>query len=85
MMIRIRLDLIMSQIGVFFKADTTDGTERKVKLKVRRKFKYDFIVNFSLVHLELCFRKKRWYGFTNYHGEAEYPFIKQGCSSNRVG
>lgn len=57
-----------------FKADTTDGTERKVKLKVRRKFKYDLNVNFSLVHLELCFRKKRWYGYTNYHGEAEMIF-----------
>ena len=53
---------------------TTDGTERKVKLKVRRKLYYTSGVNYSIVHLELCFRKKRWYGFTNYHGQATMTF-----------
>lgn len=58
-----------------FQANTTDGTERKVKLKVRRKLDIDdFGTRHSLVHFELCFRKKRWCGFTNYNGQAELIF-----------
>ncbi|MDE7350876.1 MAG: hypothetical protein K2N25_07400 [Muribaculaceae bacterium] len=58
----------------FFKANTTDGTERKVKLKVRRLFRPLHLGYHSLVHLELCFRKKRWCGFTNYNGKANITF-----------
>ena len=63
----------------YFKENTTDGTERKVKLKVRRKFvtiPVSAVSNGSesRVHLELCFRKKRWYGFTNYNGQAKMTF-----------
>lgn len=62
-----------------FKSNTTDDTERKVKLKVRRKFveiPVSPITNGSQsrVHLELCFRKKRWCGFTNYNGKETMTF-----------
>lgn len=64
---------------LYFKENTTDDTERKVKLKVRRKFvtkQISPITNGSesRVHLELCFRKNRWCGFTNYNAQAEMIF-----------
>lgn len=63
----------------FFKGETEDGTERKLKLKARRKFVTIPVSPISdgsesRVHLELCFRKKRWCGFTNYNGKSEMTF-----------
>lgn len=62
--------------------NTSDGTERKVKLKVRRKFETIQLTTVSSgsesrLHLELCFRKNRWFGWVNYKGSAEMIFTAQ--------
>lgn len=77
----------MNSVGPEYDSDwkyfnnTTDGTERKVKLKARRRFVTIPISSISngsqsRVHLELCFRKKRWCGYTNYKAQTTMTFNK---------
>lgn len=69
----------MDPVGPEYDSGWTTYDDRKVKLKARRKFNTiemspGFNGSQSVLHLEFCFRKKTWLGWSNYKSESTLTF-----------
>lgn len=69
----------MNSVGPEYDSGWTKYGDRKVKLKARRKFNtIQMAVGFdgseSVIHLEFCFRKKTWLGWSNYKSKSTITF-----------
>ncbi|MDE6792948.1 MAG: hypothetical protein K2J48_07690 [Muribaculaceae bacterium] len=69
----------MNSVGPEYDSGWTQYGDRKVKLKARRKFNtiqmaQGFNGSESVLHLEFCFRKKTWLGWTNSNSTSTIEF-----------
>jgi hypothetical protein len=69
----------MDPVGPDYDSGWTTYGNRKVKLKAHRRFETftpspGFNGSISWLHLEFCFRKKTWIGWTNYKSKSTISF-----------
>lgn len=71
----------MNSVGPEYDSGWTQYDDRKVKLKARRKFNTIPMAtgnngsgSESVIHLEFCFRKKTWLGWSNYSSKSTIVF-----------
>lgn len=80
----------MDPVGPDYDSGWTTYDDRKVKLKAHRKFKTitlspGFNGSESYLHLEFCFRKKTWLGWSNYKSESTIVFTANVPYSKVIG
>lgn len=69
----------MNSVGPEYDSGWKEYGDRKVKLKARRRFETinlspQLVGSHSLIHLEFCFRKKTWLGWSNYKCKSTISF-----------
>lgn len=80
----------MNSVGPEYDSGWKEYGDRKVKLKARRKFNtIQMAVGFngseSVLHLEFCYRKKTWLGWTNSKSKSTIVFKASLPGGNTLG